>query len=79
MTGGEQVAIPDKASVQVNVTVALPKLTPPVGVGVTTAVIIGGVLSRLTLILVVAVCPDVSVAVPLTVWFAPSVLTITGV
>ena len=76
--GEGQLATPDKPSVQVNVTVALPKLIPPTGVGVTTAVIIGGVSSRFTLTLVLAVAPDESTTVPLTCWFAPSVLTTTG-
>ena len=38
----------------------------------------GGVLSRLTLTVAVALLPALSVAVPVTVWFAPSVLTTIG-
>jgi hypothetical protein len=78
VTGAGHVAIPESASEQVKVTVALPKLMLPTGAGVTTAVIVGGVLSRLTFTVVVPVLPEVSVTVPLTGWFAPSVLTMTG-
>ena len=67
VTGDEQMAMPDKLSVQVNVTVAEIALTMPLAsaAGETAAVIIGGVLSRLIEILVVAVWAAASVTVPL--------------
>src|SRR6202035_5453388 len=40
------------------------------------AVIVGGVVAMLTLMLVVAVFPATSVTVPLTTWLAPCVLTV---
>ena len=68
VTGEGHVKTPDKASEQVNVTVALAAVTIPFafGVGETVAVIVGGVLSMLTLVLVGVLLPATSVAVPLT-------------
>ena len=57
---------PDKASEHTKLIVTGPVLIPLTGVGVTVAVIVGGVLSRLTDTLVLAVFPALSVAVPLT-------------
>ena len=67
-TGAGQVNMPDKASKQVNVTVALAALTipPGSGAGVIVAVMVGGVLSMLMLMLVGVLFPATSVAVPLT-------------
>jgi hypothetical protein len=67
VTGEGQMATPDKLSVQVDVTVAEIALTMPLAsaAGETTAVIIGGVLSRLIEILVLAVWAAASVTVPL--------------
>jgi len=62
-----QVATPDSASEHAKVMVTGPVLIPPTGVGVTAAVMVGGVLSRLTDTLALAVFPATSVAVPLTV------------
>ncbi len=66
--GGGQTAIPDKLSLQVNVTVAEIALTIPFasGAGETEAETIGGVLSRLIETLVLAVWAAASVTVPLT-------------
>jgi hypothetical protein len=64
--GVGQVATPDSASEHVKVTVALPKLTPPTGVGVTVAVMVGGVLSKLTLLQAVLEKPAASIADPQT-------------
>jgi hypothetical protein len=57
---------PDRSSVTVPVTVTLEVETTEPSVGDETASV-GGTLSRLTVALVVAVPPSVSVAVPLTV------------
>src|SRR5271163_1427816 len=65
MGAGQVPAIPESASEQVNVTVTLELFQPlALAAGDCTAVITGGVLSRLTVTLVVAVKPVVSVAVP---------------
>src|ERR1700722_5863438 len=76
--GEAQIATPDKLSVQVNVTVAETAVTNPFasGAGETTAATIGGVLSSLMETLVLAVCAEASVTVPLIVWFAPSTDTV---
>lgn len=67
VTGGGQMATPDKLSVQVNVTVAEAAWTILLAsaTGETAAVTVGGVLSRLTEMLVLAVCAAASVTVPL--------------
>lgn len=76
---GQVPARPESASEQVKVTVTFELFQPlAFGAGDCSAVMIEGVLSRLIVTLVVAVFPAVSVAVPETTWFAPSVLTITG-
>ena len=60
-------------------TVALPFSHPAaVGSGATVAEIVGAVLSMLSVTLAAAVLPAVSVAVPLTTWPAPSVVTTRG-
>jgi hypothetical protein len=65
--GGGQMATPDKLSLQANVTVAEIALTIPFasGAGDTTAETVGGVLSRLIEMLVLAVWAAASVTVPL--------------
>jgi hypothetical protein len=65
--GDGQMATPDKLSEQVKVTVAEIALTIPLasGAGETVALTCGGVLSRLTEILVLAVWAAASVTVPL--------------
>jgi len=50
----------------------------PFGAGDVEAVIVGGVVAMLTLMLVVAVFPATSVTVPLINWLAPCVLTVSG-
>ena len=66
VTGGGQVSTPDKASEQVNVTVALEAVTIPLafGAGETDALIVGGVKSMLNVIEVDAVFPAASITVP---------------
>jgi hypothetical protein len=78
VTGEGQMATPDKLSVQVKVTVAETAVTNPLafGAGETAAATMGGVLSRLMEMLVLAVCAAASVTVPLIAWFAPSVDTV---
>jgi hypothetical protein len=78
VTGEGQMATPDKLSLQVNATVAETAVTNPFasGSGETAAVTVGGVLSRLTETLVLAVCAEASVTVPLIVWLARSTDTI---
>ena len=61
-----QMDMPDKASEHTKLIVTGPVLIPLTGVGVTVAVIVGGVLSRLTDTLALAVFPALSMAVPLT-------------
>ena len=65
VTGDGQVATPDKASEQVNVTVALVALIIPLGFGdgTTVAVITGGVRSIFSVVVAGALCPAASVAV----------------
>jgi hypothetical protein len=75
--GDGQVATPDRASEHVNVIVAGAVTTPcAFGTGLTLAVIVGGVLSMLIVLLALADCPAASVAVALMTWFAPSALTV---
>ena len=74
--GAGHEAIPDRSSAQTNVTVALPFSHPAaVGSGATVAEIVGAVLSMLSVTLAAAVLPALSVAVPVTTWPWPSVLT----
>src|SRR6267154_1803099 len=75
--GEGQLKMPDRLSLQLKLTTAEFAFTKPFasGTGVTDAVIVGGVLSRLTMALPLAVCPEASVTVPLIVWFAPSIVT----
>src|SRR5258708_24548016 len=77
LTGCGQLAIPESASVQLNVMVA-GAVTMPLAsaAGVTVAVMIGGVSSMLTVRLVLAVCAEASVTVPFTIWFAPSAVRV---
>src|SRR5260370_27878293 len=76
------VATPDSASEHVKLTVTTPLAgtvtTPFTGAGVTVAVIVGGVLSRLTGTVLVTTCPAASVTDPVTLSFAPPVLTVCG-
>jgi hypothetical protein len=78
--GDAQFAIPDRASEQLNVMVTGVVVFTPLalGAGEREYEMIGGVLSMLTATAAVAVFPAWSVAVPGTVWLAPSVLTVTG-
>ncbi len=65
--GGVHESMPDPASAHVNVTVASPSMVPSAfGAGVTAAVIVGFVLSMLTVTDVLFVLPARSVAVPCT-------------
>ena len=68
---------PDSASVIVPVTVREPVLTdaPFEGLAIVTN---GGVMSRFTCVVIVAVLFAVSATVPETAWLAPSALTMTG-
>ena len=78
MVGGQE-AIPDKASVQVNLAVTFELFhLAALAAGVSVVVTTGAVLSSLTIIETLAVFPALSVAVPLTVWLAICVLTVTG-
>jgi hypothetical protein len=73
---GGQVVIGAPPAVQVNVTVTWELFHPAaLGVGETTAMILGAVFDRLTVTVVVAVLPATSVAVPVKDWPAPSVET----
>ena len=72
VTGLGQLAIPDKASEQVKVTVTGPLFQPlELGAGETTAVMVGDVRSMLRVTLAVAELPALSVAVPEIAWLAP--------
>jgi hypothetical protein len=63
--GAGQIATPERASAHVNVTVTEVVFQPAAfGAGDALAVIVGGVVSRLTVTLALAVFPEVSVAVP---------------
>ena len=74
--GAGHEAIPERSSAQTNVTVAFPFSHPAaVGSGATVAEIVGTVLSMFSVTLATAVLPALSVAVPLTTWPWPSVLT----
>src|SRR6185503_14269054 len=70
-------AMPDRPSVQVNVTIASRVIHPALfGSGCTEATIVGAVLSILTVTLAEAVLPALSTAVPVTTCAAPSVVTV---
>ena len=72
-----QMAIPESPSEQLNVIIAGAVTTPfAPGAGVTVAVMAGGVLSMLSVVLALAVCPAASVAAALMTWFAPSNVTV---
>jgi hypothetical protein len=74
-----QVSIPLRASAQLKVTVTLLLFHPALlGTGDNTVVTVGGVLSRLMTLEAVALLPATSIAVPVMVWFAASVLTVCG-
>jgi hypothetical protein len=75
-TGDGQVATPDKESAHEKVTVTLELFQPlEFAPGEALAVIVGAVLSIFTVMLVLAVFPALSVAVPEMV-FEPSVVTV---
>ena len=64
-TGAEQLAIPERESLQAKFTVTLLLFQPAeLGAGETVATIAGGVLSMLTVTVIVAVLPTLFVAVP---------------
>src|SRR6266481_8248071 len=72
-------ATPESESLQVNVTFTSVLFQPAVlGAGVPVAETVGGVLSRLTLTVVLADLPASSLTVPVMGWSLPSVETITG-
>jgi hypothetical protein len=76
-TGEGQLAIPESESEQVKLIVAGAVTTPfAFGAGVAVAVMVGAVLSMLTVVEALAVLPFASVAVAVMVWFRPSVLTV---
>src|SRR4051812_23320482 len=79
-TGSGQVATPDRPSEQVKVTVTGPEYQPlAVLVPLVTApVMVGLVLSSLTVTVSVPTLPAVSLAVPMTTWPAVSVVIVTG-
>jgi len=65
VAGGVQLPMPDSESLHVNVTVTFELFQPfPFGVGEDAVEIVGGVLSIFNLMLVLAVFPALSVAVP---------------
>ena len=71
--------MPERESVQAKLTVTLLLFQPAeLGAGRTPAAIAGGVLSMLTLTVIVAVFPALFVAVPCTAWLAPCVVSVTG-
>lgn len=77
LIGVGQTAMPESPSEQLNVMTAGAVTTPLApGTGETVAVIAGGVLSMLSVVLALAVCPAASVAVALTIWLAPSNVTV---
>ena len=77
--GAGQDAMPEPVSAHVNVTVALVSTVPSAnGAGDTSAVMVGGVVSRFTVTAPVAVLPAWSVAVPLICCAAPCDETVTG-
>jgi hypothetical protein len=71
-----QLAVPESASLQVNETTAGIVTTPFTAAGVTLAVMPGLVLSIFSVTATEARLPFASVAVAVTTWFAPSVITI---
>src|SRR5712691_3988600 len=78
-TGAVTLATPDGLSVAVNETVTSVLFPPPAfGDGDTIGRRTGGVLSRLMATCAVAILPALSIAVPVMIWFAASVLTVTG-
>jgi len=75
-TGAGQTSTPLPPSTQENVTVISVLFQPAAsGTGVAVAVILGGVLSLLTVTEMLALLPALSVAVPEMTWPAPSVVT----
>src|SRR5262249_3018253 len=72
-------ATPDRLSAQVKVTLTSVLFHPAAfGDGVALILIEGGVSSMLMLSVTDAVLPATSVAVPVTAWLAPWVLSVTG-
>src|SRR5262245_14254299 len=79
VAGAGQVAIPERRSAQLKVTVTAALFQPKVfGAGAGLAEIVGLVLSRLMVTEAEAVLPARSTAVPRMIWLAPSVLTVAG-
>src|SRR5215212_3192079 len=80
ITGSGQATTPDSASEQVKLTVTGPLYQPLAVIVplVTAPVMVGAVLSSLTVTESVLTLPAVSVAVPLTSWPAVSAETVTG-
>jgi hypothetical protein len=77
--GAGQLTTPERASPQVKLTVTLELFQPAALVaGASAGVIVGGVLSILSVTLVLALLPAASVAVPETIWLAPSVVIVCG-
>jgi hypothetical protein len=71
--------MPDRESEQTKVTVTFDVYMPdPFAGGEVVSVMVGGVLSMLSVTPSAAVFPALSVAVPETTWFAPSVVTVCG-
>src|SRR5277367_1165317 len=68
----------ETVKLSVAVTVAVPLCPGDSWLGASNPPTTGGVRSRLTVTVVVAVRPALSVTVPVTGWLAPSVLTTTG-
>src|SRR5262249_29051543 len=76
---GGHVAIPDKASEQVNATATLVLFQPAaLGAGVAVELITGETLSIFTVSLVLALFPATSVAVPLITCLSPWLFTVIG-
>jgi hypothetical protein len=77
ITGAGQIATPESESLQVNVTVTLALFQPFAFGGCDElADTVGGVLSMFSVMLVVALLPALSVAVPEMTCPAPSVVTV---
>jgi hypothetical protein len=71
--------VPDRLSVHMNETVTFELFQPlALGAGVAVATMPGADLSKFTVTVVVAVLPALSVVVPGTDWFAPSVNSVVG-
>ena len=74
-----QFATPERLSAQMNITVTFPLFQPlPFAAGVRLAMIVGAVLSMLTVAGSACLLPALSSAVPVTSWPWPSVVTVCG-